>query len=92
MNDNFEDVRRGDAGELLVRGPTVFRYEAILSHVVCEFMGLTISRRYKNNPHESTTSFYDGWLRTGDILQVDDEGYYWLVGRKKEIIKYKGFV
>ena len=32
----------------------------------------------------------DGWLHTGDIVSVDEEGYIFVVDRLKELIKYKG--
>ena len=47
---------------------------------------------YYNNPEAtSETLTPDGWLRTGDIVRMDDEGYVWILDRKKELIKYKGF-
>ncbi|MBL7502224.1 AMP-binding protein [Frankia sp. CNm7] len=33
----------------------------------------------------------DGWLRTGDLVRVDESGCFWVVDRLKEMIKYKGY-
>jgi acyl-CoA synthetase (AMP-forming)/AMP-acid ligase II len=41
---------------------------------------------YWNDPEATAAAFHEGWLRTGDLARVDESGYYWFVGRKKEII------
>jgi acyl-CoA synthetase (AMP-forming)/AMP-acid ligase II len=41
---------------------------------------------YWNDPKATAAALQDGWLRTGDLARVDEDGYYWFVGRKKEII------
>ncbi len=47
---------------------------------------------YLNNPEATaSTVTADGWLRTGDIGIVDDDGYLEIVDRLKELIKVKGF-
>ncbi len=54
--------------------------------------GPQIMRGYWNRPEETAeTITEDGWIRTGDIAQFDDEGYVYIVDRKKELIKYKGY-
>lgn len=40
---------------------------------------------YWNNPQATTEVLQDGWLATGDLMTRDDEGYYFVVGRKKEM-------
>lgn len=47
---------------------------------------------YLNNPEATATAIdEDGWLRTGDIVYFDEEGYLHMLDRLKEMIKYKGF-
>jgi long-chain acyl-CoA synthetase len=46
----------------------------------------TVARGYLNRPEETEASFRDGWLYTGDIGRVDDEGYLFMLDRKKEMV------
>ena len=48
--------------------------------------GETVTPGYWNNPEETGNSFTDGWLRTGDLAVVDEEGYVNIVDRKKDMI------
>jgi len=41
---------------------------------------------YWNNPEATAAAIDDGWLHTGDLAHSDEDGYFWFVGRKKEII------
>jgi 4-coumarate--CoA ligase len=53
--------------------------------------GPQVMRGYLNNPQATRdTITEDGWLKTGDIAYRDDDGYYFVVDRVKELIKYKG--
>lgn len=56
----------------------------------CIVKSSTLFMGYKDNPQETAATFHDGWLLTGDIVRVDEDGYFWITGRKKELIKYKG--
>lgn len=65
----------GEEGELVVSGPQVMK-------------------GYWNRQKETEEVFFyaDGmkWLRTGDIAKMDEDGYFYIVDRLKDIIKYKG--
>jgi long-chain acyl-CoA synthetase len=46
---------------------------------------------YLNMPTETENTLRDGWLMTGDIARVDEDGYFYIVDRKKELIKPGGY-
>jgi long-chain acyl-CoA synthetase len=53
--------------------------------------GPQIMKGYWKAPEETARALRNGWLYTGDIGHVDADGYTYIVDRKKEMIKYKGF-
>ena len=74
--ETLEAVAPGETGELVLAGPNIMR-------------------GYWNRPEESASSFVEKggqrWMRTGDIVRMDDEGYFMFYDRAKDLIKYKGF-
>ena len=46
---------------------------------------------YWNQPGETATSLENGWLRTGDVAVMDDEGYFYIVDRIKDLILAGGY-
>lgn len=71
-----EFVAPGEVGELILCGPSVMQ-------------------GYWKKPEESAKVFMerDGrrWMRTGDIVRMDEEGYFHFYDRTKDLIKYKGY-
>lgn len=66
----------GEVGEVVIKGPQVMK-------------------GYWKKPEETENTLVeiDGeiWLRTGDIARMDEEGYFYMLDRKKDLIKYKGY-
>jgi len=48
-------------------------------------------KEYYNNPEENAHAFHDGWYHTGDIAWMDEDGFYWYVGRGDDVIKSSGY-
>ena len=67
VDENGSEVREGDIGELIVRGPGV---------MLC----------YYKNPEATAEILKDGWLYTGDMARMDEDGFIYLVDRKKDVV------
>lgn len=77
LDDGETELQQGEIGEIVVHGPQVMK-------------------GYHNMPTETANSLRqmsDGktWLFTGDIARMDEDGYFYIVDRKKELIKPGGF-
>ena len=53
--------------------------------------GPQVMKGYYNRPEASDEILKDGWLATGDIARCDEEGYFYIVDRKKDMILVSGF-
>ncbi len=53
--------------------------------------GPQVMKGYWNMPEETAVTLRDGWLHTGDIAKMDEEGYVYIVDRKKDLIIASGY-
>lgn len=67
IDENGNEVKRGEVGELAVKGPGV---------MTC----------YYKDQKATDEVLHDGWLYTGDMAEQDEDGFYYLVDRKKDVI------
>ncbi len=52
--------------------------------------GPQVMKGYWNNEAETAKAFHDGWFLTGDIAKMDEDGYFYVVDRKKDMINVGG--
>ncbi|MEQ9467071.1 MAG: AMP-binding protein [Ekhidna sp.] len=72
LDDEGNEVKTGERGELCARGPQVFQ-------------------GYWNRPEETKNCFHNDWFKTGDIAVMNEQGFFKIVDRKKEMILVSGF-
>ncbi|MBO0829878.1 MAG: long-chain fatty acid--CoA ligase [Streptosporangiales bacterium] len=53
--------------------------------------GHNVITRYRNRPDETAETFRNGWFHTGDLGYVDEDGYLFIVDRKKDLVIRGGF-
>ena len=51
----------------------------------------TVIKGYLNNPEETGSEFENGWWKSGDLGRMDEEGYIYIVDRKKDVINSGGY-
>ena len=78
LEDGATPVAPGDIGELVIRGPQVF-------------LGYWNMPTESNNVLQADPAGGRPWLFTGDIARMDSDGYFYIVDRKKELIKAGGY-
>ncbi|MGL5166946.1 MAG: class I adenylate-forming enzyme family protein [Afipia sp.] len=77
VRENGSTVKIGEVGELLVRsGPPG---------------SWTTMRGYFGRPEETAETIVDGWIRTGDLARRDEDGYLYIVDRKKDMVISGGY-
>lgn len=55
------------------------------------FKGPQVMKGYWNQPEATRATLRDGWIYTGDIAKMDEDGYIYIVGRKKDMIIVSGY-
>ncbi len=91
------DVRDGSVGlplpnvEAAIMDPET--HELLSPGQVGEIVvkGPNIMKGYWNRAEETESIFYKGWMRTGDLGKMDEEGYFYIVDRAKDLIIASGF-
>ncbi|HXR60031.1 MAG TPA: long-chain fatty acid--CoA ligase, partial [Solirubrobacterales bacterium] len=72
VDENDQEVPRGEVGEIVIRGHNVMK-------------------GYWQRPDATAEAMRGGWFHSGDMARVDEDGYFFIVDRKKEMVIRGGF-
>jgi long-chain acyl-CoA synthetase len=72
VDENDEEVPRGEVGEIVIRGHNVMK-------------------GYWQRPDATAEAMRGGWFHSGDMARVDEDGYFFIVDRKKDLIIRGGY-
>lgn len=73
-------------GEIRIMDPTGSTELAVGEVGELWFKGPQVVKGYWNKPEETQKAFVDGWVKTGDLARVDEEGFCYIVDRAKDIL------
>ncbi len=76
IDENGSELEAGEVGDIAVR---------------CSPRPPTLFKGYYKNEEETSRSFRGEWYVTGDRAQLDDDGYFWFVGRADDVISSAGY-
>lgn len=76
QRDDGSRCNTGETGEICIR---------------MEPRSAGIMMEYYRDPEKTANAIYDGWYHTGDTAWVDEDGYFWYVGRNDDVIKSSGY-
>ena len=71
VDEDLNEVPRGEVGEITCR---------------CGTPGVMSMPEYWRNPEATAAAFHEGWLRTGDLARMDQDGYVYFIDRAKDMI------
>lgn len=82
-----------DTAEVKIVKETDHGYEEVPVGEIGELIvkGPQIMKGYWNRPEDTEETIINGWLHTGDIARMDDDGYFYIVDRKKDMIIASGY-
>ena len=77
LNIDGEPVDPGETGEICID--------------ISKGLPCGLAYAYEGNPEVTAETWHDGWYHTGDLAWMDEDGFYWYVGRADDVIKSSGY-